>query len=78
MSTAALPRHPSRLAAALNAVAGFGILMSRRIRRSVKVGKDRRTLQTLPDYMLTDLGLEKTEVRTSLGDREVWMTSRRL
>ena len=43
----------------------FGILIWRRIRRRIQVGKDRRVLQTLPDYVLADMGLEKIEFRSA-------------
>lgn len=78
MSTAALPRNPSRAPAKRNAVAALVILAWRRLRRRMQAGRDRRALQALPDYMLSDLGLEKMELRTSLQDsREVWLIRHR-
>lgn len=77
MSTAALPRNPSITAAAGNAVAGLAALISRCIRGWTKIGKDRRTLQTVPAYLLADMGLERIEVRTTTSDHEVWIAPRR-
>ena len=78
MSTSALSRNPSKATSGRNAVVAFGILIWRRIRRRVRVGKDRRVLQTLPDYVLADMGLEKIEFRSSAeGRRDVWVIPHR-
>ncbi len=77
MSTSALSRNSSK-ATSRNAVVAFGILIWRRIRRRVRVGKDRRVLQTLPDYVLADMGLEKIEFRSAAdGRRDVWVIPHR-
>ncbi len=76
MSTA-LSRNPSRLAATLDAVARLAALFSRPARRRSKTGMDRRTLQAVPDYVLADMGLERTEIRTSFGHHDVWIGPRR-
>ena len=78
MSTLAQLRNPSRSSAALNGVVALGILIWRRLRRRMRVGKDRRVLQTLPDYVLADMGLEKLEFRSAAdGRRDVWVIPHR-
>jgi hypothetical protein len=78
VSTFAQSRNPSRSLAALNAVVALGILIWRRLRRRMRVGKDRRVLQTLPDYVLADMGLEKIEFRSAAdGRRDVWVIPHR-
>jgi uncharacterized protein YjiS (DUF1127 family) len=77
VNTVALSRNPSRTAAAWNAVAEFGILISRCIRGWMKIGKDRRALQAVPAYLLADMGLERLEIRTTSGNHAVWIAPRR-
>ena len=78
MSTPALSRHPSRPTTGLSAVLGLVNLIASRLRRQLQVGKDRRVLQALPDYVLADMGLEKIEFRsTADGRRDVWVTPHR-
>jgi uncharacterized protein YjiS (DUF1127 family) len=77
VSTAALSRNPSKLAAAWNAVAKFGTLILRRLIGRTKVGKDHRVLQTAPAHLLADIGLERVEIRTTSGDHEMWIRPRR-
>jgi hypothetical protein len=49
-----------------------------RVRRWNQIGKDRRVLQTLPDYVLADMGLEKIEFRSAAdGRRDVWVIPHR-
>ena len=76
MSTAALSRNPPRNAPARKAAAWLGTLISR-IRLRMKIGKDRRRLQTVPGYLLADMGLERMEIRTSTGDHKVCIRPRR-
>ena len=78
MSTSALSRNPSEAMSGRHAAAAFGLLIWRRIRRRIQVGKDRRVLQTLPDYVLADMGLEKIEFRSAVdGRRDVWVIPHR-
>lgn len=72
MSTLALSRHPSRAAAAISGIVAFAMSIFRRIGRRMKLGKDRRAVQAMPDSLLADLGLERIEIRTADGHREVW------
>jgi hypothetical protein len=77
VSTFALSRNPSK-ASARNAVVAFGSLIWGGIRRHMRIGKDRRVLQTLPDYVLADMGLEKIEFRSAAdGRRDVWVIPHR-
>ena len=77
MNTAALPRNPSRVAPAGNAVAKLLIMIFRRIAAARKTWKDRRALQTVPANLLADMGMERTEIRTTSGAYEVWIRPRR-
>ena len=77
MNTVALSRNPSRTAAAWSTVAGLGNSIPRCIRSWMKIGKDRRVLQTVPAYLLADMGPERVEFRTTVGNHEVWLTPRR-
>jgi uncharacterized protein YjiS (DUF1127 family) len=77
VNTAALSRNPSRAAAVWTAVAGFGTSIFSCLRSWMKIGKDRRTLQTVPAYLLADMGLERMELRTSSGDHAIWIAPRR-
>lgn len=77
MNTVALSRNPARTAAARNAVVALCVLVSRCIRSWMKIGKDRRVLQTVPAYVLADMGLERIELRTSVGSQDIWLQPRR-
>lgn len=77
MNTAALSRNPSRLTATLDAVERLAALFTRRVGSRSKIGKDRRALQAVPDYLLTDIGLERLEIRTTSGYHDVWISPRR-
>jgi uncharacterized protein YjiS (DUF1127 family) len=66
--------HPSKSAARMSAVAEFGARIRAGIRRHLRSGRDRRMLQTLPDSMLADIGLEKVEILSASNSRrEVWV-----
>jgi len=58
---------------------GQGVAVERRgCLAHLRVGKDRRVLQTLPDYVLADMGLEKIEFRSAAdGRRDVWVIPHR-
>lgn len=77
MSALALLRNPSRIAAARSTVAWLGNAIMCWLRLSAKIGKDRRTLHGLRDYMLEDLGLERLETRTTLEGERVWVHPKR-
>ena len=77
MSMSALSRNPSRAIPGRNAVLALASLIWRRIRRRMQAGKDRRMLQTLPNSLLSDIGLERIEFRSSDGRRDVWVIPHR-
>ena len=78
MSTFALSRNPSRTVAALAAVMVLGRPFLDLLRRCRKTGKDARTLQMLPDHVLSDIGLERIEVVSGTNrGREVWVIPHR-
>ncbi len=77
MNTAALSRNPSSVAPARNAAARLVTMIFGRLVRSRRIWKDRRTLQTVPAYLLADMGLERAEVRTTSGSLEVLLRPRR-
>jgi uncharacterized protein YjiS (DUF1127 family) len=56
----------------------FGRFVWRLIKESVAAKRDVRVLQTLPDHVLADMGLEKMEIVTGAGgDRHVWVIPHR-
>ena len=74
MSTVALSRNPSKASALLGAVMAFGQSVRRMLAACVKTDRDRRLLQTLPDHVLADMGLERIELPYGPdGDRHVWV-----
>ena len=78
MSTSALLRNPSRPAAGLGSVAALGSLIWHGIGRRMQVSRDARVLQTLPEHVLADMGLEKMEIMAGTSDqRHVWVIPRR-
>jgi uncharacterized protein YjiS (DUF1127 family) len=76
VNTVALSRNPSRTAAARRAVAWLGYPILRCLRSWTRIGKDRRVLQTVPAYLLADMGLERMEIHTTSGDHDVWIKPR--
>jgi len=78
VSTVALSRNPSRIIAALSAAMALGRPIRSLFQRCMRTGKDARTLQTLPDHVLADIGLEKMEILTGTnGAREIWVIPHR-
>ena len=77
MRSAALSRCPPRITPGDTPVGGLGTMIWRRVRRLLKAGRDRRTLQMLPESVLADLGLERLEIRSSTGSRDVWIVPHR-
>jgi hypothetical protein len=47
------------------------------LRRRLRIGRDRRLLQRLPDYVLADMGLERIEFRLADGRRDIWVIPHR-
>jgi uncharacterized protein YjiS (DUF1127 family) len=78
VSSVALSRNPSRIIAALSAVMSLGRPFWSLIRSLRKTGKDARTLQMLPDHVLSDIGLQKMEIMSGTnGGRETWVIPHR-
>lgn len=78
MSTVALSRNPSKAIALWGSVMAFGNPIVRLLARMMKTGRDHRVLQTLPDNVLADLGLERIEIlRGPEGRRHVWVVPHR-
>ena len=78
MSTVALSRNPSRTNPGLKAVGSLGNSAWTLITRYFRAGKDGRVLQTLPDQVLTDMGLERIEIMAGTdGRRHVWVVPHR-
>lgn len=74
MSTPALSRTPAGTLTPRRWVKVLGRLISRAFSRRMRMGRDRRLLQSLPDYVLADMGLEKLEFRSGAdGRRDVWV-----
>jgi hypothetical protein len=78
VSTLALLRNPSRAAAGVGAVVALASLIWHGISRRMQVGRDARVLQTLPDHVLADMGLEKMEILAGTSEsRSVWVIPHR-
>ena len=65
MTTLALSRGWSRTAAS-SRVLFAAMLMVRRANRWVRIRTDRRRLQAMPDYLLKDIGLSRTEIEDAV------------
>jgi uncharacterized protein YjiS (DUF1127 family) len=62
----------------MSVVTELGACIWRDIRRQVQTGRDRRYLQTLPESVLADMGLERVEILSaSERRREVWVIPHR-
>lgn len=78
MSTLALSRSPSRTIPGLKALVAVGNSIRRLISKRLRTGKDSRVLQTLPDRVLADMGLERIEIATgTYGDQQTWVIPHR-
>jgi uncharacterized protein YjiS (DUF1127 family) len=78
VSIVALSRNPSRAIPGLKAVGSLGNSIWAALTMHVRTGRDRRVLQTLPDNVLADMGLEKIEVRSGTdGRHHVWVIPHR-
>ena len=62
MTTLALSRGWSSTAAASNPILFAAIVVARRIRRRLKIRADRKVLQAMPDYLLSDLGISRSQI----------------
>ena len=40
----------------------FATVVMRQLRRRLRVNKDRKTLQAMPDYLLADIGISRSEI----------------
>jgi uncharacterized protein YjiS (DUF1127 family) len=61
VTTLALTRGWSRTAAS-NPLLFAALVVVRRIRRRLKVRADRKALHSMPDYLLTDIGISRSEI----------------
>ncbi len=78
VSTVALSRNPSRTFPGLKAVGSLGNAIRALIARRRRTDKDSRVLQTLPDNVLADMGLQKIEIMSGTdGRRHVWVIPHR-
>lgn len=78
VSTAALLRNPSRTSRGLGAVSALGSSILRFITTRIRTGRDARVLQTLPEHVLADMGLQKMEILSGThGSRHVWVIPHR-
>ena len=77
MSTSTLAKVPSRTFLGAGAVTALASLILSALRRRMRLGRDRRLLQRLPDYVLADMGLERIEFRAANGSRDVWVIPHR-
>ncbi|MDQ3560910.1 MAG: DUF1127 domain-containing protein [Pseudomonadota bacterium] len=62
MSTIASPRRWLSATASSNRFAFAALMVARRFRRRVRIWEDRRKLQALPDHLLADIGISRSEI----------------
>jgi hypothetical protein len=78
VSTLALSRSPSSTIPGLKGLVAVGNSIRRLISKRLRTGKDSRVLQTLPDRVLADMGLERIELVTGTHEgRQVWVIPHR-
>jgi uncharacterized protein YjiS (DUF1127 family) len=78
VSTPALLRSPSRTIPGVKALVAVGNSIRRLAARRLRTGKDSRVLQTLPDHVLADIGLERIEITSgTYGSRQTWVIPHR-
>jgi hypothetical protein len=78
VSSLALSRSPSRTIPGLKGLVAVGNSIRRLIRKRMRTGKDSRVLQTLPVYVLADMGLERVEIMSGThGSRQTWVIPHR-
>jgi uncharacterized protein YjiS (DUF1127 family) len=65
VNTLALSRRWSGRAVASSPLLFAAVVLSRRIRRRMKIRADRRRLQEMPDYLLTDIGISRNEIESA-------------
>ena len=62
MTTLAFSRGWSSTAVASNPILFAALVAVRRIRRRMKIRADRRALQAMPDYLLADIGISRSQI----------------
>jgi uncharacterized protein YjiS (DUF1127 family) len=78
VSTPALLRNPSRTIPGVKALVAVGTSIRRLAARRLRTGKDSRVLQTLPDHVLADIGLERIEITSGIhGSQQTWVIPHR-
>ena len=78
MSTLALSRSPSKTIPGLKGMVAVGNSIRRLVTKRLRTGKDSRVLQTLPDHVLADMGLERIEISSGThGSRQTWVIPHR-
>jgi len=74
----ALSRHPSRTLSVLSAVMALGRPLLNLISRRKRTSRDAHVLQSLPDHVLSDMGLERMDILTGTnGERQIWVIPHR-
>ncbi len=66
MSTFAVPQGRLPAVAGSRGVASAAILLARRVGRALKARRDRRHLEALPDYLLGDIGISRSEIGSAV------------
>jgi len=64
--TTLAPSHrlPNAILAS-NPLTFAAVVLTRRVRRWLKIREDRRLLQALPDYLLSDIGISRGEIEAA-------------
>ncbi len=62
MTTFAFSRGWSSTAVVSNPILFAALVAVRRIRRRMRIRADRRALQAMPDYLLADIGISRSQI----------------
>jgi uncharacterized protein YjiS (DUF1127 family) len=67
VSTATLSHDSFERSARPSRLRLFAVLIARRVMRRLKIRSDRTLLQAMPDYMLKDIGIDRSEIERALN-----------
>lgn len=74
MSTVTLSRHPLAAPVERSLLWLIGVVIARRLRRRMRIRSDRALLRSMPDYLLADIGIARSDIaalRSSAGAQRV-------
>jgi uncharacterized protein YjiS (DUF1127 family) len=68
VSTATLSHDGFERSAGPSRLRLFAVLLARRVMRRLKIRSDRSLLQAMPDHMLKDIGIDRSEIERALNE----------